>query len=92
MKHTNINFARFLAVTVLPLYSLSIYAEESQKNTSMNKDQVDGRVGEVKGKVKEVTGQILGDKPLEIEGHLQKNIGKAQAEFGDIKKDIKKGK
>jgi uncharacterized protein YjbJ (UPF0337 family) len=91
MKHTNINFIGFLAAAILTFCSLSIYAEESQENTYMNKDQVDGRVGEVKGKVKEVTGQILGDKPMEVEGNIQKNIGKAQAGFGDLKKDIKEG-
>jgi len=55
----------------------------------MNKDQVNGRVKEAKGKVKEVTGRILGDKTMENKGKLQNATGKAQAAFGDVKEDIK---
>ena len=57
----------------------------------MNKDQVKGRIEEVKGKVKEVAGKITDDKNLEVKGNIQKNIGKAQAGFGDLKNDLKKG-
>jgi len=45
----------------------------------MNKDQVKGRAQEAKGKVKEVTGKILDDKGLEIEGNVQKNVGRVRA-------------
>jgi len=55
----------------------------------MNKDQVKGRVEEVKGKVKEAAGVILDDKELELKGNVQKNLGKAQSGFGDLKQDIK---
>jgi uncharacterized protein YjbJ (UPF0337 family) len=58
----------------------------------MNKDQAKGRIEEAKGTVKEVTGKILDDKDMEVEGNLQKNVGKVQAGFGDIKEDIKKGR
>jgi uncharacterized protein YjbJ (UPF0337 family) len=53
----------------------------------MNKDQIKGRVEE--GKVKEATGVLLDDEALELEGNIQKNVGKAQSGFGDLKKDIK---
>ncbi|CRI67243.1 conserved hypothetical protein [Thiocapsa sp. KS1] len=56
----------------------------------MNKDQVKGRYEEAKGKVKEVAGNVSGDKELEVEGNIQKNIGKVQAGVGDLKEDIKK--
>ena len=59
------------------------------QETVMNKDQIEGRVEEAKGKVKEAAGVILDDKELEIEGNVQKNIGKAQSGFGDLKKTIK---
>jgi uncharacterized protein YjbJ (UPF0337 family) len=55
----------------------------------MNKDQVKGHIDEVKGVVKEVTGNIVGNKSLETEGIVQKNIGKVQAGLGDIKSDVK---
>jgi uncharacterized protein YjbJ (UPF0337 family) len=60
------------------------------QDTVMNKDQVKGRYEEAKGKVKEVAGNVSGDKELEIEGNIQKNVGKVQAGVGDVKEDIKK--
>ena len=56
----------------------------------MNKDQVEGRIEEAKGKVKEVAGKIVGNKELEEKGQDQKNVGKVQAGIGDLKNDIKK--
>lgn len=56
----------------------------------MNKDQIKGRYEEAKGKVKEVAGNVTGDKELEVEGNIQKNVGKVQAGVGDVKEDIKK--
>jgi uncharacterized protein YjbJ (UPF0337 family) len=58
----------------------------------MNKDQVKGRVEEAKGKVKEVTGKVLDNKEMEVEGNVQKNVGKGQAGFGNLKEDLKKSK
>lgn len=55
----------------------------------MNKHQVKGRVDEAKGKVKEVVGHVVGNEDLELEGHVQKNVGKIEAGLGDIKEDIK---
>ena len=48
------------------------------QETLMSKDQVKGRVEEAKGKVKEVTGKVLDDEGMEIEGNVQKNVGKVQ--------------
>ena len=45
----------------------------------MNKDQTKGRIEEVKGKVKEIAGQLVGDKELEAKGTVQNIGGKAQA-------------
>jgi uncharacterized protein YjbJ (UPF0337 family) len=55
----------------------------------MNKDQVKGRFEEAKGKVKEVTGKVVGSDKLELKGNIQKSNGKAQAAYGDLKKDAK---
>ena len=33
---------------------------------------------QVKGKVKEETGDLIGDRSMEIEGKVEKNIGKAR--------------
>jgi uncharacterized protein YjbJ (UPF0337 family) len=55
----------------------------------MNKDQVKGRVKEAQGKVKEVAGKIVGNEKLQAKGKIEKIAGKAQAKFGDVKKDVK---
>ena len=36
-----------------------------------------------------MTGNVVGNKDLEIEGNVQKNVGKAQAGFGDAKEKVK---
>ena len=56
---------------------------------STNKDQTEGRAKEFTGKVKEVAGKLVGNENLEAKGKVQKELGKAQAGFGDVKKDVK---
>jgi uncharacterized protein YjbJ (UPF0337 family) len=51
----------------------------------MNKDQVAGRVEEAKGKLKEVTGKVVGSEKLEGEGIADKAAGKVQKTYGDVK-------
>lgn len=59
---------------------------------SMNKNQVKGRVREAKGFIKEVAGKLVGNEKLEEEGKVQKILGEAQAEIGDVKQDRKDSK
>jgi uncharacterized protein YjbJ (UPF0337 family) len=58
----------------------------------VNKDQTAGRNAELKGKVKEVTGKIVGNKELELKGKVQHASGKDQADYSDRKVDIKDSK
>jgi len=55
----------------------------------MNKDQLKGRVEELKGSIKEVTGKLVGDKTLEAKGIIERTIGKVQEDAGDVKQDAK---
>ena len=55
----------------------------------INKEQVKGRVEEAKGTIKEVAGKLVGNEKLEAEGKVQKIVGKAEAKFGDVKKNVK---
>jgi uncharacterized protein YjbJ (UPF0337 family) len=91
MKITHTKLTGLAAVIVLAICSFGVYAEESQDVAPMDKDQVEGRVGEAQGKVKEATGVIVDDKKMQTEGNVQKNLGKAQKGYGDLKEDIKKG-
>jgi len=56
---------------------------------AINKDQVRGRVKVVKGTVKQVAGKLVGSKRLRAKGNIQKNLGKLQAKYGDLKKKVK---
>jgi uncharacterized protein YjbJ (UPF0337 family) len=55
----------------------------------MNKDQIKGRVEEVKGAIKEKTGRATGNVDLEDRGNLEKVAGKTQKTFGDVKEHVK---
>jgi uncharacterized protein YjbJ (UPF0337 family) len=56
---------------------------------SINKDQVKGRAKEAAGKVQEVAGKVVGSPRQQVKGNVKKNVGAAQAKFGDAKKDIR---
>ena len=56
---------------------------------SINKDQVEGRAKEAAGKVQEVAGKVVGNTNQQVKGNINKNVGAAQAKFGDVKSDIK---
>jgi uncharacterized protein YjbJ (UPF0337 family) len=64
-----------------------VYSKE--RVMGVNKDQVKGRVKEAEGKMKEVAGALVGNESLEAKGKVQKNLGKAQAKYGDVKQDVK---
>jgi uncharacterized protein YjbJ (UPF0337 family) len=55
----------------------------------MNKDQIEGRVDEAKGKVKEKIGHAMGKPDLENRGTAEKIGGKVQKTLGDVKEDVK---
>jgi uncharacterized protein YjbJ (UPF0337 family) len=44
----------------------------------------------MKGKIKEVTGKLVGNKSLEVKGKVEAVVGEARAKLGDIKQEIKK--
>lgn len=76
-----------------PLFALSpVPIVGDRLEHTMNKDQVKGRVEEATGKVKEVAGKVTGSTSTEVKGKAQQVAGKTQAEYGDAKEDIKKGK
>jgi uncharacterized protein YjbJ (UPF0337 family) len=54
------------------------------------KDQVGGKLHEVKGKVKEKVGQITNDPSLEAEGQVEKIGGKVQKKIGQAEKVLGK--
>ncbi|MBX7228529.1 MAG: CsbD family protein [Burkholderiaceae bacterium] len=55
----------------------------------MNKDQITGRVDEIKGISKEKAGKLLDDKDLKTQGTKEKLSGKIQSNLGDAKEKTK---
>jgi len=50
------------------------------------KNQAEGALHELKGKVKEVAGRLTNDVDLEAEGTVEKALGKAQQKAGQVEK------
>lgn len=92
MQFNKMKCTQLVAVIALTFCTFGVNAQKSHVPAPMNKDQVDGRVGEAEGKTKEAAGVILDDKKMQTEGNVQKNVGKAQKGYGDLKQDIEQGK
>ncbi len=63
---------------------LNVGKEKTVKNSTKN--QVQGKLHEVRGKLKEKAGQIINSPGLEAEGQLEKTAGKVQQKVGQIEK------
>jgi len=53
-------------------------------------DQVNGKVHELKGVVKQKAGQVVNDPNLEAKGRAEKLTGKVQNKIGQIEKVFEK--
>lgn len=60
-----------------------------------NRDEIEGKFDQVKGKTKEGIGRALDDDELEAEGraehtggHVQEGFGKARRKVGDAIEDV----
>lgn len=56
----------------------------------MNRHQLKGRISQARGKVKEITGKLVGNKVLEEKGRVEYTSGRIQAGYGDLKGEIQK--
>lgn len=61
----------------------------------MNKDELEGKAKEIKGRFKQGVGDIANDETLrdegvadEAEGNVQKNVGKARRKVGETIEEI----
>ena len=55
---------------------------------SSTKDNVEGKMHQVKGKVKETVGKVIKDRTLESEGKAENLEGKVQEKIGEIEKVV----
>jgi uncharacterized protein YjbJ (UPF0337 family) len=56
----------------------------------MNKDQIKGKIDEIKGDIKERIGGATKDRSTQAEGWLENKKGKLQGGVGDVKEDMDK--
>jgi uncharacterized protein YjbJ (UPF0337 family) len=54
----------------------------------MNKDQVKGKIDNLKGRAKEAAGALTGDKKTQAEGAADRIKGAVQKKVGDVKHDV----
>ena len=57
---------------------------------SSTRDNAEGKMHQVKGKLKEATGIIVGNSDLEAEGKEEKLEGQVQEKLGQVKKVMDK--
>ena len=80
---------------LLPLSVIEAFLNGHQSALVMRmstsaKDQIEGALHEVKGKVKETAGQVLNNPDLESEGQAENVGGKLQKKLGQIEKVFEK--
>ena len=56
----------------------------------MNKEQVSGKVDEVKGRIKKKVGEMTNDPDTQAEGLVDQGKGKVKQVYGDAKEELKK--
>ena len=56
----------------------------------INRDQLQGRIAEAKGAVKQLTGKAMGNSSLEKSGSIERHFGRVQSNFGDLREAIRK--
>jgi len=56
----------------------------------MNKKQIKGRVKAVKGRIKEATGVLVGDKAMARKGKAEKSAADKKVLYEDLKEDFRK--
>jgi uncharacterized protein YjbJ (UPF0337 family) len=71
------------------LAGVSSNKQNSERSIAMKsgtQDEAEGKWHQVKGKVKEIAGELSHDPDLEAEGTGEKIAGKVQKKIGQIKK------
>ena len=54
----------------------------------MNKDQVEGKLQDIGGKIQEEAGKLVGNTEQEAKGLKNQVEGKTQEKFGDLKQKV----
>jgi uncharacterized protein YjbJ (UPF0337 family) len=55
----------------------------------MDKNRTHGAKHQVKGTLREAAGKVTGNKPKEVSGKIEKNVGKAQRTAGQTADEVR---
>ena len=70
--------------------SISNIKKKEKEMDSGTKNKTEGKLHEVKGKLKEKVGQVINDSDLEAEGKSENLAGKVQKKIGQIEEVFEK--
>jgi uncharacterized protein YjbJ (UPF0337 family) len=56
----------------------------------VNKDQIKGKIEEIKGEIKERIGGATKDRKTQAEGVVEKEKGKLQGGMGDVREELER--
>jgi uncharacterized protein YjbJ (UPF0337 family) len=73
-----------------PNAGIQVFIRGGSKMKPSTKNEIAGKVHEVKGKAKEKVGQLTNDPDLETEGLGEKIAGKVQKKIGQVEKALEK--
>jgi uncharacterized protein YjbJ (UPF0337 family) len=66
------------------------YLKGEDKMKPSTKDELEGKLHETKGKVKEKVGQIINNPDMETKGQDEKLAGKVQKKVGQVEKVLER--
>jgi uncharacterized protein YjbJ (UPF0337 family) len=72
------------------MHEFKLFIRGGNKMKPSTRNEIAGKVHEVKGKAKEKVGQLTNDPDLEAEGLGEKIAGKVQKKIGRVEKAIEK--
>ena len=55
----------------------------------MNKDELEGKMDNLKGRAKEAAGALTGNKEKQAEGQVERAGGAVREKFGQVKEAVK---
>jgi uncharacterized protein YjbJ (UPF0337 family) len=59
--------------------------EVTREGGAMNKDEIKGKIEEIKGELKERLGGAMKDRKTQAEGFVEEQKGKVQEKIGELK-------
>jgi uncharacterized protein YjbJ (UPF0337 family) len=66
----------------------SRHAPHNVKEITMNKDQVNGKLKDIGGKIQEEAGKLVGSEEQQAKGLANQVEGKTQEKLGNLKESI----